>query len=46
MDGSTPGTSSDSDLAGGANDDVLYGQLGNDWLQVTPRPSTTSGRSP
>ena len=33
MDGSTPGTSSDSDLAGGANDDVLYGQLGNDWLQ-------------
>ena len=34
MDGSTdPATSSDSDLAGGASDDVLFGQLGNDWIQ-------------
>ena len=33
MDGTDPQTFSDSDMAGGANDDVLFGQLGNDWIQ-------------
>ena len=46
MDGSTPGTSSDSDLAGGANDDVLSASSATTGSRVTPRPSTTSGRSP
>ncbi|UUT36535.1 hypothetical protein [Microbacterium elymi] len=27
------GTFSDSDIAGGAGDDVLFGQLGDDWIQ-------------
>ena len=27
------GTFSDSDIAGGAGNDVLFGQLGNDWIQ-------------
>ena len=33
QDATLPGTWSDSDLAGGAGDDVLFGQLGNDWIQ-------------
>ncbi len=45
-DAEPPARSATTYIAGGAEDDVIFGQLGDDWIQGDGSRSTTPARSP